>query len=152
MRYNNVMEKNSNEIEDKFLELIKKDQDEKVVCLIKKHPFGLFLIYFTGLFVAFSIISVAFVGGTLISRAEGSEQSNLAGTVLVVIGLLVTLLVLFFTYVSGFIYQHNVIIVTTEKIAQILYKNLVDRKISQLSIGEIQDVTVNQKGMRLVTC
>jgi uncharacterized membrane protein YdbT with pleckstrin-like domain len=40
-----------------------------------------------------------------------------------------------------------VILVTSDKIAHILYRNLVDRKISQLALGDLQDVTVDQKGL-----
>ena len=38
-------------------------------------------------------------------------------------------------------------LVTSDKIAQVLYRTIFDRKISQLSIGDVQDVTVTQRGV-----
>lgn len=51
------------------------------------------------------------------------------------------------TLIGVFLYRSNVIYVTSEKIAQVLYTSLFNRKISQLSIGDVQDVTVTQKGI-----
>ncbi len=51
------------------------------------------------------------------------------------------------TMISVYIYRASVIFVTNEKIAQLLYKTIFNRKISQISLGEIQDVTVSQKGV-----
>ena len=38
-------------------------------------------------------------------------------------------------------------IVTSEKLAQLLNPSLFNRKISQLSIGDVQDVSVHQNGI-----
>jgi uncharacterized membrane protein YdbT with pleckstrin-like domain len=68
-------------------------------------------------------------------------------SVSIVVGMILTLLSLLITAIGAYLYQNNVVLVTNEKIAQILYKNLFDRKISQLSVGDVQDVTVTQKGL-----
>ena len=49
--------------------------------------------------------------------------------------------------ISAILFTNNVIYVTSEKLAQVLYITLFNRKISQLSIGDVQDVTVTQKGI-----
>jgi hypothetical protein len=51
------------------------------------------------------------------------------------------------TGIGAYLYISNVILVTSEKLAQVLYKSIFNRKISQLSIGDVQDVTVNQVGL-----
>lgn len=51
------------------------------------------------------------------------------------------------TLLTGYLYQNNVVLVTNEKISQQLYRTIFDKRISQLSIGEIQDVTVSQIGV-----
>jgi len=131
-------------LSDKYKALIELDAKETILCAITKHPVGLWFIYTTGFFIA----AVVFVATFLTSVFA---VDNIAGTFLEltipIAGVLLTVLVLFFTYVSGFIYQHNIIVVTSDKVAQILYQNLIDRKVSQLSLGEIQDVTVTQKGL-----
>lgn len=48
---------------------------------------------------------------------------------------------------AAIFYKSNVVLVTNEKLAQVLYKNLFHRRISKLSIGDVQDVTVIQKGV-----
>lgn len=67
--------------------------------------------------------------------------------ILIAIGFLLTTFSLIGTAIGAYLYQANVVIVTSEKIAQLLYTTLFDRKISQLSIGDVQDVSVQQKGI-----
>ena len=133
-------------VHPKYLSLIDIENDERVVYVIKKHPIGLFAIYLTGFAISFAV----FVGGLLFSiwyqRQTDLPGSNVA-SILTVVSLVICLVALFITYVAGFIYGNNIIIVTTDKIIQVLYRNLIDRKISQLSLGDLQDVTVDQKGL-----
>jgi uncharacterized membrane protein YdbT with pleckstrin-like domain len=67
--------------------------------------------------------------------------------IIAILGGIVAIAALVMTAIGAYLYQSNVIFVTSEKIAQVLYKNIIDRKISQLSIGDIQDVTVSQNGI-----
>ena len=131
----------------KFIELLEMDEHEQIVCQIRKHPVGLVSIYVTGLFIAACVLIGGMVFGSWINNQSELQTSFSLGGIISLISIAVSLVVVFFTYVAGYIYQNNVIIVTTDKIAQILYKNLVDRKISQLSIGDLQDVTVEQVGL-----
>lgn len=131
----------------KYLNLIEFDPDEKVVCTIKKHPIGLLSIYFTGLLVTMSVIVIGVIFGGVLVGASDNEVPAGVQTAVYVVSALIGLLALIMTYIAAYIYQHNVIIVTTDKIVQILYKNIVDRKVSQLSLGDLQDVTVDQSGI-----
>lgn len=141
------MNESHKQVDNKYLKLIEMDSDEQVVCFIKKHPIGLLGIYITGILIAFTV----FLGGILFASWYQTQPdlqvTASVGPIVTLISVLVSLLVIGFTYVAGFIYSNNVIIVTNEKIAQVLYKNLVDRKTSQLSLGDLQDVTVDQKGL-----
>lgn len=49
--------------------------------------------------------------------------------------------------IAAVIYNNSVVFVTSEKIVQVLYISLFNRKISQLGIGDVQDVTVQQVGI-----
>ncbi len=134
-------------VDKSYLALIELDDQEKIICTIKKHPIGLLLIYLSGVFIALIVLVITSVAGVLLMDQGPVElRSTPIGLALIVLGALIALIVLFFTYVSGFIYQHNIILVTSDKIAQIVYKNLINRKVSQLSIGEIQDISVDQSG------
>ena len=133
----------------KLLSMIEFDADERVICEVRKHPFGLFLIYLAGLFVAVVLFSV-FLGAVWFMQNDLSavaEEVPIQEGILTSIGLGLALLSLGATYIAGYIYSHNIMIVTTEKVAQVLYQSMFNRKVSQLSIGDVQDVTVSQNGV-----
>jgi uncharacterized membrane protein YdbT with pleckstrin-like domain len=135
------------DVDNKFLELIELDPKEKLVCAIKKHPIGLFLTYALGIGIAIVTLFIGVFAGDWLEAQNNFESSLPVGIVVSILAIALTFFILIATYIAGFIYQNNIIIVTTDKVAQILYKNLVDRKISQLSLGDLQDVTVEQRGL-----
>lgn len=133
----------------KFFGYIEFDPDEQLVWEIKKHPFGLFLIYFTGTLITF-IIFVFLVVSPLAFNSNflglGIELGSIKSTI-TIFGIFLTLLSVIGTLVGAFLYTSDVVLVTSEKIAQLLYATIFNKKISQLSIGDVQDVTVTQKGI-----
>lgn len=141
--------KNLSGVGGKLFELIEFDQDEELVYEIRKHPFGLFLIYFTGIFITVAILVAAMVGGHMLetdSLGTGVDTGRFSPW-LIALGFIMAAASVLLTLIGGYIYRSNVVLVTSEKIAQVLYKNIISRKISQLSIGDIQDVTVRQDGL-----
>lgn len=134
-------------LENKYLKLIEMDSRESLVCMIKKHVVGLVPIFITGAFVAVMVLFASFGFGYWFEQQADIKVPFPVGLAVSIVGIVISALVVFFTSVAAFIYRNNIIIVTSDKIAQILYRNLVDRKISQLSLGDIQDVTVEQRGL-----
>jgi len=125
------------------------DKNEELVSEIRKHPFGLIVIYFIGTLVTLALLTVtmavtAFAQGDQLGT--GVDLSAIQPYVAVLGGVLIIASVVM-TMIGAYLYKSNVVLVTSEKIAQLLYKTIFDRKISQLSIGDIQDVTVSQKGL-----
>ncbi len=133
----------------KLLKDIEFDANEQLVCEIHKHPFGLFLIYFVGTIVTGGLLAATLTSGLYLGGDPLGTGVNLADfrSVFVVIGFLLVLLSAIMTAIGAFLYRNNVLLVTNEKIAQLLYRTIFDRKISQLSIGDVQDVTVKQTGI-----
>lgn len=133
----------------KYFNLIEFDADEDLITEIRKHPFGLILVFLTGGFVIVAILlitalALSFDLTTLVDdpNAATNLKSILVGlSFILIVGSIVA------TLIAAFLYVSNVIFVTSEKIAQVLYTSLFHRKISQLSIGDVQDVTVTQKGI-----
>jgi uncharacterized membrane protein YdbT with pleckstrin-like domain len=136
-------------LRSKLQQLMELDDDEQIVTEIRRHPIGLVAVYASGLFIAATILIGGVLFGLWLERQPDitSTSSIPFGTILAVVSAVVSAVVLFFTYVLAYIYKNNVIIVTNEKIVQLLYRNLVDRKISQLSLGDLEDVTVEQRGI-----
>ena len=133
----------------RFFNMIEFDDNEELVWEIRKDPFGLFVLYFTGSAIA-AIIFSALVLGPLLFTTDflglGIELGSLR-PIMIGLGFFLTVFALVGTAVGAYLYQSNVVLITSEKIAQLLYKTIFDRKISQLSIGDVQDVTVTQKGV-----
>lgn len=132
----------------KHFAFIEFDEEEVLVTEIRKHPFGLFMIFFIGMFV--TVVSMIVAGFVSVSDLNSFFQSSNADAgkgVVIALSFLVAVLSLLGTLIGAFLYKSNVIFVTSEKIAQVLYTNIFNRKVSQLSIGDVQDVTVSQKGI-----
>lgn len=122
--------------------LIEFDADESLIAEVRKHWFGLFMIYFIGTFIAVLSL-VAAVG---IAVVEGDDFDNIRMPV-ILLSLLMALLSTIFTAIGAYLYKSNVVLVTSDKLAQLLAYGIFQRKISQLSIGDVQDVTVRQHGI-----
>jgi hypothetical protein len=128
--------------------LIEFDEDERLVYEIRKHWFGLFLIYFIGTFITFSLLGTSLAAAAFLkdNPSEGVAFGQLRPAV-IALTIILSLLSLVMTAIAAFLYKSNVILVTSEKIAQVLYVSIFDRKLSQLSIGDLQDVTVRKQGI-----
>ncbi len=128
----------------KYFKFIEFDDEEILLAEIRKHPFGLFIILLTGIFISLAIIA----GVTILASADvlGTVGFGNMNAVLVFVGFLLSILVIAITLVNAHLYRNNVVFVTNEKLAQVLFITLFNRKISQLGIGDVQDVTVQQNG------
>lgn len=133
----------------KHLHLIELDENEQIVYEIRKHHFGLVGVYAIGFLVTIAL-AVAVIGLLYLFDGDqvgiGSDLSFLR-PIVGLLGIIFTVASLIMTGVAAYLYESNVVYVTTDKLAQVLYKTIFNRKISQLSIGDIQDVTTNQKGL-----
>lgn len=132
----------------KYYSMIEFDSEEEVVCIVRKHPLGLLAIYLTGFFIAVaSSLGALYLGELIIEEGYATIAGISTNTVAAAVSAFIGLLVIVASYLIGFIYQNNILVVTTDKVVQVIYRNLVDRKISQLSLGDLQDVTVDQRGL-----
>lgn len=131
----------------KFFNLIEFDSTEELVTEIRKHPIGLMFIFVSGGLVSLVLL---FLAGLSASINMESLVGDASSSVRLILGLMFFLLFIgtvVATLISAWLYKSNVIFLTSEKIAQVLYVSLFNRKVSQLSIGDVQDVTVGQKGI-----
>ncbi len=132
----------------KHFNLIEFDANERLVTEIRKDPVGLVVILLIGgLVTALSLLTAVFVSSVNLDSFFNTTGPNDFRIAAAIAAIMVALLGVLGTYVGMFLYRSNVIYVTSEKIAQVLYTSLFNRKISQLSIGDVQDVTVTQKGI-----
>lgn len=130
----------------RFFNMIEFDDNEELILEIRKHPFGLFLIEVGGFLVTL-LLTVIPIAIALNIETLGVGSSSTVKTLLIFIGFILGILAIGATFIAAILYRNNVIFVTNEKIAQVLYTSLFNRKVSQLSIGDVQDVTVRQDGI-----
>ena len=78
---------------------------------------------------------------------SGKTNSGAYGSLVVFAGVIIAIGIAVATAVNAYLFRMDSLIVTTDKIAQIEYKTIFDRKVVQLSIERVQDVTVSQIGI-----
>ncbi|HEY1835965.1 MAG TPA: hypothetical protein VGG13_04050 [Candidatus Saccharimonadales bacterium] len=116
---------------------------ERVVCRIKRALVGLVVQYVVGgLIILLAVAMALFVVPQLKGQTDGSSAS----LVYAVLGVLVVIALLFLA-VSSSIYRKNQWIVTSDSITQILQPSLVSRQVSQLTLDDLEDMTVQQNGI-----
>lgn len=117
------------------------DADEKKLAEIHKHPLGIILLYIqatVGLIVAVGLgyfLLPVVVGNT----DDAFFYGNLFAAVSITLAFLVML-------IATFIFKQNRLILTDRNITQILQFGLFNRKVSQLNMNNVEDVTAVQDG------
>lgn len=128
---------------DKNDPLLNLDPSEVVLHTVKRHPIGVVFIYIAtivGLLVNFIVLF-------LIIRYQ--DDLGLDGWEMVVssVFIMFAFFILFAGYVSWYLYTQSKLVITNESIIQILQQGVFDRKVSQLNLSKVQDVTVDQEGL-----
>lgn len=135
----------------KFFNRVEFDTNEVLIREVRKDPFGLFLIYLGGVVSTLAVFGLMVLGPTRYDMSSFSDILGLSegslAAIVVTLGLFMTIFAIVLTAVAAFLYVNNVILVTSEKVCQQLYLSLFNKKISQLSIADVQDVTVKQQGI-----
>jgi len=120
--------------------------EETLVADVRRHPFGLFLIYLQ-IFVALGlslILIFAFLPSVIESLNLNSAAAN---SVAALFGLITIVFGLIFVVLVTRIYKGNQLIVSDKNVTQVLQVGLFDRKVSELSMANVEDVTAQQKGI-----
>lgn len=132
----------------RYFDLIEFDDQEKLVLEIRKHLFGLFIIFLTGFLVIIATIAVS-IALTIGLRNGSLQEVNAASysAIFILVGLVLAILEGLAMLLGAYLYRSNVVFITNQKIAQVLYLTVFNRKISQLNVGDVQDVTVTQRGL-----
>lgn len=129
--------------QDFSMTLNKIDEDEKLLAIIKHHPFGIIKVYlqvFIGLIFAGGLIMMLLP--ELISRDEYPDVYVAIGIVSIVLLVFMVLIMV----VATIIYYMSKIVVTDQTITQTIQNGIFNRKVSQLAMSSVEDVTALKKG------
>lgn len=122
--------------------LEKMDADEHLVATIRRHPFGIVLLYLqVGVGIAAAVALIYFL---LPSFIDGTDSQVLWWLKLA--GFVIILFLIFILVVATVVYRLSKLIVTDKTITQVIQEGLFNRKISQLSIADIEDATADKRG------
>jgi hypothetical protein len=117
---------------------------QEVVCEIKRHPIGIIGMYASVGFLLLVIAIVAFGVAPGIMTNYGRGQVMLVGALIFIIS---AILGGGFLAIVHKIYWDNCWIVNDDSITQIKRISLFDKQTSQLSLGDLEDITAEQDGM-----
>jgi len=116
---------------------------ERVVAIIKRHPFGILSLYvmaMVGILVV-TVLGFYFLPKLLESYGGDANVMFFSGLAIVIAALVLVL------GIATSVYWQNQWTVTSDSITQISQKSLFARQVSQLSMDNLEDVTVDQDGI-----
>jgi membrane protein YdbS with pleckstrin-like domain len=114
--------------------------NERVVTVIYKHLIGIILLV-----LGFILTASVLVGFVVMARGLFAEQRNYNNFTAAAIFALLLLFIIF--GVAIYVYRQSRIMVTNLSLIQVLQKGLFFRKVSRLSLADVEDVTADQAGI-----
>ncbi len=116
---------------------------EQTICEIKRHPFGVFGMY---LMASVILVVLAVLMLVIVPNVFASSRGS-AAAISTVIFLLIACLVIGFVFVANKVYWGNSWVVSSDSLTQISQTGLFNKQSSQLSLGNLEDVTAEQHGV-----
>jgi hypothetical protein len=117
-------------------------EGEAVICEIKRHPIGLFGMYFSvGLGLLF-LLTLAIIIPKNVDGINSQAQAFIMIGFIIVAGV-----ALLSVAISASVYKNNRWILTTDSLTQVNQISLFRKETSQLSLANLEDVTAEQNGV-----
>jgi hypothetical protein len=117
---------------------------EQIICEIRRHPIGMLGAYIMSGFILIVLAVLSFIVVPGMAGPDNHSKALTAGSLLF---LVIATLVLIFVFIANKVYWGNHWVVTSDSITQITQVSLFNKQSSQLSLGNLEDVTTVQKGI-----
>lgn len=118
-------------------------EGERDLFEVKRHPFGMFGMYAAAAIMLVVLAAIAFI----VLPSVAGDNSTPAMSIGAVVFLIFLIFTLIFLTISHIIYWGNRWILTTDSLTQITQRSLFDKRNSQLSLANLEDVTTEQEGL-----
>lgn len=132
-------------VPEEFLHLFEHDSNEIMLEQATRHPIGIVAIF------GFAAFAIAMIIAGLVFLASDNTITGLFGfdaaSVLSIAGLVAVILVAIIAggaALAANVYKKSRLILTNQKVVLIQYHSIISREVSQLNIGEVEDVNVSQ--------
>ncbi len=119
------------------------EADECLVTIVHRHPVGIVLIYLEALVAILAICGI----GMLISPGVFDDLTGRGGALLTSIALLAVGVIALVMFIATYLYRQNRILVTDRSLVQVVQKGLFARKVSRLSMSNVEDVSATHHGI-----
>lgn len=116
---------------------------EQTICEVKRHPIGMLGVYFVSGSLLLVLAVLAFVVAPSVSSDHRSQAMALGTLAFLIVGGLL----LGFVFIANKVYWGNSWVVTSDSLTQVVQTSLFSKQSSQLSLGNLEDVTVEQDGI-----
>jgi hypothetical protein len=131
----------------KLFPYIEYDDNEQLVTEVRKHPVGVIMSLIGGGIVILVMVIITAVLAANVDKLNIGVSTSSLRAIITLVGLFVTLAAATMTYITAYVYRSSVLFITTEKVAEVSYKSLFNRTITQLGIGNVEDVSYAQTGI-----
>lgn len=119
------------------------EADECLVTVVHRHPIGIILIYLEAVIAVLALIFLGWIVFPGITESLSSDnQALLVAVMLLAVGLVALVM-----FVATYIYRQNRILVTDRSLVQVSQKGLFVRKVSRLSMSNVEDVSATHHGI-----
>jgi len=119
-------------------------EGEEILADIHRHPFGIVSVYITS-FIAFAAACGVIL--LLVPKLLGSNSSYSTSNIAVGLIVVVLAFMLIGLTIMTIVYWQNRWVLTSDSLTQITQNGLFNRQTSQLSLGNLEDVTAEQRGI-----
>lgn len=118
-------------------------RQEHLLFCVKKHIFGILIIYFWVLGIAIALGVIGYLAGPSVFEtvSDGTYQLILAG-VIVSLALMIIILI-----IATYVYRLSLLVVTDKNLIQITQQGLFTRHVARFTMEDVEDVTAIQNGI-----
>lgn len=116
---------------------------EQVICEINRHPIGIIGNYIMGTLLLLFFAAGALIAPHFVSDAMRHNVTIWGAGIFVIAAAFISLAM----YIMAKVYKGNCWIVTSDSLTQVSQISLFSRQSSQLSLHNLEDVTVQQNGL-----
>ncbi len=120
--------------------------NETKIADVRRHPIGLFFIYLQIMLALGLAFFFIFYFMPSLTSSLGIND-NTGQSVAVLIALVASLFGVIYLVLATKIYQTSQLIITDDNVTQIIQVGLFHRKVSEVSMENIEDVTASQRGI-----
>jgi uncharacterized membrane protein YdbT with pleckstrin-like domain len=115
---------------------------EQILTVIRRSYIGLVGIYLVAFLAVGAITTLAIV---LSPDTFNTSSSNISGSLSAVI-LVAAIFLVLVLYTATYVYRQSRLLITDRSLVQIMQKTLFNRKVSRLSMSNVEDVNEEQRG------